>query len=115
MKLAKLLIALLVLAPLTVGAQTTFMPTTYHWTAPTTGSPVHHYIVSLKVGTADWATVGTPTEPTHMVPCVPGAVNIVRVQAVDAMGRIGVWSDPSTEYTPDAGAPGACGRPVRQP
>jgi hypothetical protein len=115
MKLAKLLIAVLMLASVTVSAQTTVMPTTYSWTAPTTGSPVHHYIVSLKAGEAAWVTVGTPTAPTYMVPCVPGVVNIVRVQGVDSAGRIGLWSDPSLDYTPDAGAPGACGKPARQP
>jgi len=115
MKLAKFLIALLMLASVTVSAQTTVMPTTYSWTPPTTGSPVHHYIVSLKAGDAAWVTVGTPTIPTYVVPCVPAVVNIVRVQAVDAAARISVWSEPSLEYTPDAGAPGACGKPIRQP
>lgn len=113
MRFFKLILALLMLASVTVSAQTTVMPTSYTWTAPTTGSAVHHYIVSLKAGAGAWVTVGTPTTTALMVPCVPGVVNLVHVAAVDAAGRIGVASDDSDPYTPDAGAPGACGKPSR--
>lgn len=114
-RIVQAILVLALLVPLTVSSQTTTMQTTYTWTAPTTGSAVHHYEVQVSAATPVlWVSqITMPTTTTATVTLPVGSAWIVRVRGIDAQGRAGVWSDPSLEYTPDAGAPGACGRPVR--
>lgn len=104
---------LALLLPLVVGGQTQTIPTVYSWTAPTTGSPVHHYNVWHKVGSAAPVMLGTTTGLSYTVPTVPGVVNLVYVEGVDAANRTGVPSPTSDPFTPDAGPPGAPGKPVK--
>ncbi len=98
--------------PLLVSGQTTTMNFTYSWTAPTTGSPVHHYEVqrSSDNGTS-WTSVTTTTTASVVLALNVGTTYLVRVRALDAQGRAGPWSASSDPNTPDAGPPGACGKP----
>lgn len=107
------LVVLLLLSPLMVGGQTTVIPTVYTWTAPATGSTVDHYNVWHKAGTAAYVMLGTTKNLNYTVPTVPGVVNLVYVEGVDATARVGGPSPASDPFTPDAGAPGVPGKPVR--
>lgn len=82
------------------------------WLAPNTGSPVHHYQVQLKVDAGAFANYVTTTTTSALITLESGHTYIVRVAGVDAQSRQGVWSAESDPYTPDLGAPGACGKPI---
>lgn len=112
--LAALVTVLLV--PALAQSQTLVMPFTYTWTAPTTGSPVHHYEVqeSSDNGTT-WTLIGSPTTNTISVSFSVLVTHLVRVRGVDAAGRTGVYSSVSDPNYPDPGVPGAPGKPVRTP
>lgn len=113
-RFAKILIALAILAPMTVGAQTTAIPVAYIWTPPTTGSAVHHYELQQSADGSAWIDrAEKPTSPSVTISAAVGVPIQIRVRGVDSLGRSGLWSDPSAAYIPDAGAPGACGKPVR--
>lgn len=116
-RLLQLTIAVVLLLPMAAGGQTTSITVTYTWTPPTTGSAVHHYDLQLSPASPVlWNTlVQTVTAPTASVALPVGTTWIFRVRGVDALGRSGLWSDPAEAYTPDAGAPGACGKPIRVP
>lgn len=107
-----LLAAALLLLPLVVEGQTTTISFTYTWTAPATGSPVHHYEVqsSADNGTL-WSDRGTTPTNSVTLNLAVGQTHVVRVRAVDGQGRSGPWSVQSDPNTPDAGPPGACGKP----
>jgi hypothetical protein len=116
----KFLIALALAALIAVPAlgQTTTMPTTYTWTAPTTGSAVTHYVVQGSTdGGVTWSMVTqTPNAtPQITLALAVGVTWVVRVAGVDAQARQGVFSQHSDPYTPDAGAPGAPGKPIQIP
>ncbi len=86
---------------------------TYTWTAPTTGSPVDHYIVQHSVDGGDWVTVATDvTETTYVLSAEYDRQHQIRVAGVDALGRQGPFSEPSDPYTPTLGAPGQPGKPI---
>lgn len=107
-------VAAVFLLPLVVGGQTTSINVTYTWTAPTTGSAVHHYVVQTSSNGTTWTTLAAqPTTPTITVAAPVGIPIIVRVAGVDAQGRQGVYSESSTPFSPDAGAPGVPGTPNR--
>lgn len=116
-RLLRAVIVAALLVPLTISAQTSTMPTVYTWTAPTTGSAVHHYEVQISASTPIlWVSpaTATTTSTSATIPLQVGGAWIVRVRGVDAQGRVGLWSDASEAHTPDPGPPGACGKPVRQ-
>jgi hypothetical protein len=100
-----------VLAPAAL-AQTTTMQVSYTWTAPTTGSPVDHYVVQHSINGGAWVQVATVTTTAYVLTATIGEPHQIRVAGVDAQGRQGVWSTASDAYTPDAGAPGQPGKPV---
>lgn len=86
---------------------------TYTWTAPTTGSPVDHYIVQHSVDGGAWVTVAdNVTETTYVLSADYDHQHQIRVAGVDAQGRQGPFSEPSDPYTPTLGAPGQPGKPV---
>ncbi len=107
------LILIVAIAPAAL-AQTT-LNTNYSWTAPTTGSSVHHYVVQKSEAGGAWTQVGTSTTPSFTLAAAVGVAVQIRVAGVDAQTRQGVWSTASDSYTPDAGAPGQPGKPVVVP
>jgi len=115
-RLLHLTLAVALLLPMTASAQTTSIPATYTWSAPTTGSAVHHYVVQTSTTVTSWTTLtAQPTTPVITIPAAVGVNIQVRVAGVDAQGRQGLWSDPSIPFVPDAGAPGVSGTPIRVP
>ena len=108
-----LMIAVLMLAPLVVGAQTTTMSFTYTWTAPTTGNAAKYYEfqVSSDNGLAWTSKAGNIPTNSYTVLLDVGKTWVVRVRAIDAIGQVGGWSVLSDPNTPNAGPPGACGKP----
>lgn len=95
------------------SAQTTTVNVSYTWTAPTTGTAVHHYVVEAKVGTGNFTQVGTTATNSYTLTAAVGLAHQIRVAGVDAQDRQGPFSVASDAYTPDAGAPSAPGKPVR--
>lgn len=112
-RLLAITISALLMASLVIG-QTTIINATYSWTAPTTGSAVHHYAVQSSNNGTTWTTLTVqPTSTSVTLACPVGVPIYIRVAGVDAQNRQGVWSESSDQFIPDAGAPGACGKPVR--
>ena len=113
-RLLMILIATAMLLPLV--AATAPINVTYTWTAPTTGSTCASYDVerSLDGGTS-WTAYSVVTAASAVVVAPELTPIVVRVRGTDSLGRKGLWSDPSLAFTNDPGAPGACGRPARQP
>lgn len=102
------------LALLIVGApaQAVPMQATVTWSAPTTGSPVHHYQLQLKTDEGEFINHITTTATSALLTLESGRTYWVRVCGIDAIGRQGLWSASSEPYTPDLGVPGACGKPI---
>jgi hypothetical protein len=107
---AGLALAVLVVGALPAQAQT--VQVTASWTAPTTGSPVHHYVVQLSTNGGAYQSAGTSTTTSISLTLAIGSTYTVRVAGVDAQSRQGVYSLPSDAYTPDLGPPGQPGKPV---
>lgn len=86
---------------------------TYTWSAPTTGSPVDHYVVQHSEDGGSWITVESAlANNTYVLTAAYDVEHAVRVAAVDAEGRQGPWSIASEPYTPTLGAPGQPGQPI---
>ena len=109
-----ILIALMLIFTAAMAMADTVPTVTYHWTPPTTGSPVEYYVVQWKVNDLEWVNfVGTAdTTITFENLFEYGETYIVRVAGVDAEVRQGGFSNSSIPYTPDAGAPGQPGAPI---
>lgn len=108
-------VAVLLMTTLVFG-QTTTMNITYTTTAPATGSPVHHYVWQTSATGTTWTTLATQPTGLSITVAAPVGINILmRVAGVDAQGRQGPWSEVSDPFVPDAGPPGAAGKPVRVP
>jgi hypothetical protein len=105
------LVALIAPAALAQTTQTIH----YTWTAPTTGSPVNHYIVQHAIGGGAWVQVASVTTLTYDLAATVLESHQIRVAGVDASSRQGPWSAASLAYTPDPGAPGQPGTPVVVP
>jgi hypothetical protein len=84
----------------------------YTWSAPTTGSPVVHYVVQHSVDGGAWIDMGTVVSNAYTLSADFEVAHSIRVAAVDGQGRQGVWSEPSDPFTPDAGVPGQPGKPI---
>lgn len=86
---------------------------TYTWTAPTSGSPVHHYVVQHSVNGQPYVTIDDDLAGTSLAITLSYEdEHVVRVAAVDSQGRQGPYSVPSDPYTPTLGAPGQPGKPI---
>ena len=107
-----LLVSLAMLAPMCVNAGTT-MPFTYTWTAPTSGNPavLYELQVSSDNGTTWTMKAGNIATNSYALLLDVGKTWLVRVRAFDAIGQVGAWSPVSDPNTPNAGPPGACGKP----
>jgi glyoxylate utilization-related uncharacterized protein len=108
---AGLVLAALVVGTLPAQAQTT-VQVTASWTAPTTGSPVHHYVVELSTGGGAYQAAGTTTTLSISLTLTVGTTYTVRVAGVDSQSRQGAYSLPSEPYTPTLGPPGQPGKPL---
>lgn len=84
----------------------------YQWTAPTTGSPVDHYVVEHSVNGGAWTQIATTSATTYTLSATVGNSHQIRVAGVDAADRQGTYSASSDPYTPDLGAPGQPGKPI---
>ena len=86
---------------------------TYTWTAPTTGSAVHHYVFQHSVGGNPFVTIDDNVlDNTFVLSADYEQEHVVRVAGVDSLGRQGPWSVSSDPYTPSLGSPGVPGKPV---
>ncbi len=105
------LTTILLAAP--ASAQTTTVNVSYSWTAPTTGSAVDHYVVEQSIDGGNWAQIATASTNSYTLAATVSHAHQIRVAAVDASDRQGPYSVASDSYTPDAGAPGQPGKPIR--
>ena len=96
----------------TLAMAQTEMTVSYQWGAPTTGSTVDHYLVQHKVNNGSWTTAGQTDTTSYTLALTVGEAHQIRVAAVDADNRQGIWSVPSDAHTPDPGAPGQPGKPI---
>ncbi len=86
---------------------------TYTWAAPTTGSPVDHYVIQHSEDGGAWVTVqDSQSTNSYMLTAAFDAEHSIRVAGIDAQGRQGPWSVASEPYTPTLGAPGQPGQPI---
>ncbi len=85
----------------------------YTWSAPSTGSPVTHYVVQASVNGGPFETVDDNVAVNSYI-LVAAYENeyAIRVAGVDSQGRQGPWSVASDPYTPTLGAPGQPGKPI---
>jgi len=91
-------------------AQTTSVR--YRCTAPTTGSVPTSYLWSVCIGDTTTCAFQVSTPDTFATIALPTRqVAYVRVQARDALSRVGPVSVASVASDP--GAPGGCGRPIK--
>jgi hypothetical protein len=115
--LRRIVLTVLVLALLFVGAGVNAQATQtvhYEWSAPTTGSPVVHYIIQHRADGGPWVQIATSVNTNYDLIALDLIAHEIRVCGVDKLGRSGLWSLPSEPYTPDSGAPGGCGQPKRR-
>ena len=78
----------------------------FTWTAPSTGTPVHHYVVEVLTNERDTRTFDPVPSESLLLPVIYGNKYRLRVAAVDAAGVQGpqsIWSQP---YTPELAPPG---------
>lgn len=104
--------ALALVAMASVSAQAQNVQVTASWTAPSTGSPVHHYVVQVSANGGAYLPAGTSTTTSLVLTLPIGATYTVRVAGIDAQDRQGPYSSPSDPYTPDLGPPGQPGKPI---
>lgn len=105
-------LALAVLAS-AASAQTTTVNVSYTWTAPTTGTAVAHYVIEQSIDGGTWTQIATSSTNSYTLAATVSHAHRIRVAGVDASNRQGAYSEASDSYTPDAGAPGAPGKPIR--
>lgn len=120
MKRTSILNTTLVLAILTAAllaapasAQTTTVNVAYSWTAPTTGSAVVQYVIEQSIDGGSWTQIATSSTNSYTLAATVGNSHRIRVAGKDAQNRQGPFSAASDAYTPDAGAPGTPGKPIR--
>jgi len=94
-----------------VAAQST-EDVTYSWTAPTEGSPVVYYVIEHSVNGGPFVQIGTSTSNTYTLAATLGDTHQIRVAGVDALDRMGPFSEASDPYAPQLGPPGQPGQPI---
>jgi len=112
LKISLFAVLLAVALPAATTLAQTEIPVNYSWTAPTTGSPVDHYVVEHSLNGGQWTLVGTTAENSFTLAATSGQSHQIRVAGVDASNRQGPYSLASDPYMPDAGAPGQPGKPI---
>ena len=88
------------------------VPVNYTWTAPTTGSPVEHYVVEHSINGGQWTQIDTTNDNSYTLSASEGQSHQIRVAGVDSSDRQGIFSVASDSYMPDEGAPGKPGKPI---
>ena len=76
------------------------------WTAPTTGSAVHHYRAQVRVNDVDSIYFDPVPSESILLPVLYGNKYQIRVAAVDAAGIQGPMSMWSLPYTAELAPPG---------
>jgi hypothetical protein len=112
LKITIFAVLLAVFLPAASSFAQTEVQVNYTWTAPSTGSPVNHYIVQHSVNGGSWTQIGTSNDNTYTLTATVGQSHQIRVRGVDDQNREGLWSEASDPYLPDAGAPGQPGKPI---
>jgi len=113
-RIVLLVVSVLLLGSLAFAATTRSV--TYRVTRPTTGSPAVAFNWHLSDNNGTTWTLATTTPDTFATLTLTTLKTyLVKVQAVDALNRIGPFSVNSDPFTPDDGAPGATGKPTRVP
>lgn len=79
------------------------------WSPPTYGTPVEHYVLQHSINGAPWNTVTTTPDTLFSLVISYFDDHRVRVAGVDAEGRQGPFSLPSSVYNPSETRPGAPG------
>ena len=83
------------------------------WTAPTEGSPVHHYVLQLSTDGGPFVTVLSEVIGTSVnLDLEINRTYVARVAGVDDQARQGPYSPDSDPYILDLGPPGAPGKPL---
>jgi hypothetical protein len=80
--------------------------TEFTWTAPTTGTPVDHYVVEVLTNERETELFDPVPSESLMVSVIYGNKYRVRVAAVDASNIQGPYSNWSQPYAPELGPPG---------
>lgn len=78
----------------------------FAWTAPTTGSSVHHYVAQVLVNERDTLFFDPVMGESIMLPVSYGNKYRIRVAAVDANNIQGIMSIWSLPYAPELAPPG---------
>jgi hypothetical protein len=112
LKITMCAVLLAVILPAASSLAQTEMSVNYSWTAPTTGTPVDHYVVEHSINGGTWTQIATANENSYTLSATLGQSHQIRVAGVDASDRQGIFSMASDPYTPDAGAPGQPGKPI---
>lgn len=90
----------------------TEIPVNYTWTAPTTGTPVAHYIVQHSVNAGEWTQIDTAGSNTYTLVASIGDSHQIRVAGVDSEARQGPYSVASDAFIPNLISPGEPGKPI---
>lgn len=99
-------IAMICLLPLVIWPPVAHaIEITFEWTAPTTGSPVDHYVFQMDLGEG-FVTIDNNVEVREILIDMPEGTTLARVAGVDEFDRQGPWSNTVT-FT-DNGPPGGC-------
>ena len=76
------------------------------WTAPTTGTPVHHYVAQVVINDLDTLFFDPVPTEEMLVEVTYGNKYKMRVAGVDAANIQGPWSIWSRSVTPEIDPPG---------
>lgn len=106
----KRILAILLLASLTIAIPAQAEMLSWSWDAPTEGTAVDHYVVRISVNSGPFLLLGQePTINSVTFDHTPNSEYRVQVAGVDIDGHQGGWSEISL---PEVwGAPGGCGMP----
>ena len=76
------------------------------WAAPTSGSPVQHYVAEVLVNEKDTVYFESIPDESTLLEVTFGNKYRMRVAGVDAAGVQGPWSEWSDPYAPELPPPG---------
>ena len=77
----------------------------FEWTAPTTGTPVNHYVAQVMVNRMDTLFYDSIPSESLVFPAQYGNTYDVRVAGVDSDGIQGPWSIWSPSFVPELQRP----------